>query len=103
MKDYSSASLDEVALPTVMQALSDPGRIAILQALLENGELACNEIPLKVAKATVSHHFAILREAGLLQTRTSGTKCLSSIPMDAVESHFPGLLALVKNSGMGTI
>ena len=95
MKEYSSAPLGRVSLPQVMQALSDPCRLAIVRALLEKGELACNEVPLKIAKATRSHHFTILREAGLLKTRTAGTKCLSSIRKDEVEARFPGLLDLV--------
>lgn len=99
MKDYSHPALRQVSLPTMMQALSDPCRIAIVRALLEKGELACNEVPLKVSKATRSHHFAILREAGLLRTRAEGTKCLSSIRKDEIEAQFPGLLDLVALSG----
>lgn len=99
MKEYSHPALSQVSLPAMMQALSDPCRIAIVRALLEEGELACNEVSLKVSKATRSHHFTILREAGLLRTRTEGTKCLSSIRKDEVEAQFPGLLDLVALSG----
>jgi DNA-binding transcriptional ArsR family regulator len=57
MKSYSHPVLRDVALADVMQALSDPCRIAIVRALAERGELACNEIALDVSKATRSHHF----------------------------------------------
>ena len=89
MKDYSSAALDRVSVLQVMRAPSDPCRIAIVRTILKKGELACNEVPLKIAKATRSHHFTILREAGLLSTRTAGTKCLSSIRKDEVGARFP--------------
>jgi DNA-binding transcriptional ArsR family regulator len=69
MKVYLHPSLNQVELPTVMQALSDPCRIAIIRALADGGELACNEIELDVSKATRSHHFDVLRAAGLIFTR----------------------------------
>ena len=53
MKAYTHPSLDDVSLTAVMQALSDPCRVSIVQALLaeEERELACNEISLDVAKS----------------------------------------------------
>jgi DNA-binding transcriptional ArsR family regulator len=95
MKCYSHPVLREVALADVMQALSDPCRIAILQALAERGELACNEIELDVSKATRSHHFDVLRAAGLIYTRTEGTKCMTSIRETELNKRFPGLIKLV--------
>ena len=54
----------------VMQALSDPCRVAIVQELLQarGRALACNEVRLEVSKATRSHHFEVLRAAGLIFT-----------------------------------
>ncbi|WP_269522755.1 ArsR/SmtB family transcription factor [Coraliomargarita parva] len=94
-KEYEHPPLEEVALPDLMQALSDPCRIAILRALLERQELACNELPVEVAKATLSHHMAVLRDAGLIFTRVEGTKCLNTVRADEVEARFPGILKLV--------
>ena len=90
MKCYSHPVLREVALADVMQALSDPCRIAILRALAERGE-----IELEVSKATRSHHFDVLRAAGLIYTRTEGTKCMTSIRETELNKRFPGLLKLV--------
>ena len=95
MKPYTHPDLRDVTLPMVMQALSDPCRIEILRTLMGAGELACGDIPLTVSKATVSHHFAVLREAGLILTRTEGTRCMSSIRTDEVAARFPGLLDLL--------
>jgi DNA-binding transcriptional ArsR family regulator len=95
MKSYSHPVLRDVALADVMQALSDPCRIAIVRALAERGEQACNEIELDVSKATRSHHFDVLRDAGLIYTRTEGTKCMTSIRETDLNKRFPGLLKLV--------
>jgi DNA-binding transcriptional ArsR family regulator len=95
MKVYSHPSLNRVELATVMQALSDPCRIAIVRALADGGELACNEIALDVSKATRSHHFDVLRAAGLIFTRTEGTKCMTSLRKTELDKQFPGLLKLV--------
>lgn len=99
MKAYSHPQIEDVSLTTVMQALSDPCRVAILHALLEGEELACNEVRLEVSKATRSHHFTILREAGLINTRTEGTRCMTSVRKEEIEARFPGLLDLVVQHG----
>lgn len=80
-----------------MQALSDPCRIAIVRELLsaKGRALACNEVPLDVSKATRSHHFEVLREAGLIRTKVEGTKCMTSLRRAELNKHFPGLLKLI--------
>ena len=95
MKPYTHPALGDVTLPAVMQALSDPCRIEILRSLLDAGELACGDIHLDISKATVSHHFAVLREAGLVLTRTEGTRCLNTVREEELEKRVPGLLSLV--------
>ena len=97
MKPYTHPDLRHVTLPAVMQALSDPCRIEILRSLMESGELACGDIPLTVSKATVSHHFSVLREAGLVLTRTEGTRCMTSVRRAELDKRFPGLLDLLLN------
>lgn len=97
-KSYDHPELEDVTLPMVMQALSDPCRIEILRALMGAGELACGDIPLKQSKATVSHHFAVLRDAGLILTRNEGTRCLNMVREEELEQRFPGLLGLVSAS-----
>jgi len=96
MKVYEHPEVDSIALPVVMQALSDPCRIAIVRELLGQGRaLACNEVPLEISKATRSHHFEVLRNAGLIRTEVEGTKCMTSLRESEVEARFPGLLGLI--------
>ena len=98
-KTYQQPNLEEVTLSTAMQALADPCRLAIVRTMLDQPEheFACNEFDLDLSKATISHHFEVLRDAGLIQTRVDGRKCLSSLRRESLEARFPGLLELVTN------
>ena len=101
MKAYSHPAMSDVSLDKVMQALSDPCRLAIVRELLgaKGRALACNEVRLDVCKATRSHHFEVLRAAGLIFTETEGTKCMTSIRRKELNRRFPGLLKLILASG----
>jgi DNA-binding transcriptional ArsR family regulator len=97
MKVYDHPPMQKVTLPLVMQALSDPCRLAIVQELLrtKGRALACNEVPLEISKATRSHHFDVLRAAGLIRTESEGTKCMTSLRREDLNERFPGLLKLI--------
>ncbi|WFB35428.1 helix-turn-helix domain-containing protein [Kiritimatiellota bacterium B12222] len=95
MKAYEHPEIESIPLEKAMQALSDPCRVSIVRALLASKELACNELPVGVAKATLSHHMGVLREAGLIETRVEGTKCLNCLRLETFRERFPGLIELV--------
>jgi len=87
---------DELDLVAVLDALSDPIRLQMVQRLDEaEGALACVDLGLPVSKSTGSHHFKVLREAGITYTRANGTHRLMSLRKDDLESRFPGLLTSV--------
>lgn len=100
MKKYRHPDIRKVALADVMQALSDPCRIKILRQLLSEPDRswACNEIPLRISKATRSHHFDVLRASGLIKSDVSGTTCQSSVRYAEIEKRFPGLWKLVEKA-----
>jgi predicted transcriptional regulator len=87
----------DVELHVVMQAMSDPCRLAIVRQLLQSKgrALACNEVDLDVTKATRSHHFEVLRTAGIIFTEMAGTKCMTSVRRAELNKRFPGLLKLI--------
>ena len=97
MKTYSHPAMRDVELHVVMQAMSDPCRLAIVRQLLQSKgrALACNEVELDVAKATRSHHFEVLRTAGIIFTEMDGTKCMTSVRRAEMDKRFPGLLKLI--------
>ena len=78
-----------------MNALADPVRVAILRELVARGESACGTFELGVSKATRSHHFKVLREAGITHTRAEGTHRYVTLRRDEVDVRFPGLLGAV--------
>jgi DNA-binding transcriptional ArsR family regulator len=86
---------DAMHLPSLMAALSDPVRVAIVRALAAQGEIACGTLELGVSPATRSHHFRVLREAGITLTRPSGTHRYVSLRRDELDERFPGLLDAV--------
>jgi DNA-binding transcriptional ArsR family regulator len=82
----------------VFKALSDPTRRQVLQLLRESpktaGELA-EHFP--VSKPTMSAHFAVLREAGLVQSDKHGKTIVYRLKMSVLEEallEFSKLLRL---------
>ena len=86
---------DEMTLAAVMAALSDPMRVAIVRQLAAEGERTCGTFDLGISKATRSHHFRVLREAGVTLTRPEGTHRFVSLRRDDLDVRFPGLMAAV--------
>jgi DNA-binding transcriptional ArsR family regulator len=87
--------VESLDLTAVLQALGDPVRLKIVRVLAAEGERACGTVDLGVSKATRSHHFKVLREAGMTHTRIEGTHRFVVLRRDDLETRFPGLLDAV--------
>jgi DNA-binding transcriptional ArsR family regulator len=86
----------EIELTAVLQALADPVRLQIVRELDGvDDERACGLFALSVAPSTRSHHFRVLREAGVVRTRVAGTRRLVSVRRAELDARFPGLLDAV--------
>jgi DNA-binding transcriptional ArsR family regulator len=79
-------------LHEVLAALGDPVRLDIVRQLAARGEVPCSGFNFDLAKSTLSHHFKVLREAGLVGARSEGTSLLNYLERDAIDRQFPGLL-----------
>jgi DNA-binding transcriptional ArsR family regulator len=83
----------------VFKALSDPTRRRILQLLRERpmtaGQIAGN---FECAKPTLSAHFAVLREADLVQSEKVGTSITYSLKLSVLED---ALLSFAETVGVG--
>jgi DNA-binding transcriptional ArsR family regulator len=89
-------TLEELELGAVLHALSDPVRLLIVAELARReGEYTCGSFALPVTKSTCTHHFKVLREAGLIQQRPQGTTRLNRLRREDLEVRFPGLLATI--------
>src|ERR671934_794229 len=91
---------DEIELAAVLHALSDPARLQIVAALAESDERTCGSFELPITKSTCTHHFKVLREAGVIHQRQQGTARLNTLRREDLEARFPGLLeTILHNSG----
>jgi DNA-binding transcriptional ArsR family regulator len=95
MRAISHPIREQLSLPGVLHALSDPVRLEIVRTLAEGAELACGALEAPVSKSTLSHHLKVLRDAGLTRTRAVGVHRFVSLRAGDVEARFPGLLGCV--------
>lgn len=87
---------DELKLESVLYALADPVRLEIVRRLAADCPLKCSAAaPEHLPKSTMSHHFQILREAGLVTSERRGTEVVNTLRRDEVDALFPGVLASV--------
>jgi len=80
----------------VFQALSDPTRREILR-LLRKREMAAGEIAERfpLARSTLSGHFNILKNAGLIVAEKNGTSIVYSLNLSVVEQTMSAVLELL--------
>ncbi|WAP53512.1 ArsR/SmtB family transcription factor [Streptomyces sp. S465] len=93
-------SIDELDLTTILSALADPARRAIMTVMYRGPEpFDCSASTwcanLGVTPPTISHHFRTLREAGLTRTVVDGRTRSVRVREEDVEKRFPGLLDAV--------
>ncbi|NGN67301.1 helix-turn-helix transcriptional regulator [Streptomyces sp. A7024] len=87
---------DQIQLDNLFAALGNPLRLQVVRELAaDGGERRCSSFFPEVAKSTLTHHWRVLREAGLICQRPSGRELLLSLRRDDVEARFPGLLDAV--------
>ncbi|MBI1362510.1 MAG: metalloregulator ArsR/SmtB family transcription factor [Proteobacteria bacterium] len=96
MSKFFHPRTDDLQLPSILAALGDDIRLCIVRKLAEGEALACqNCAPDGVAPSTLSYHFKILRDAGLIKTEKRGVSHYNSLRAADVEQRFPGLLHAV--------
>ncbi|WP_345750832.1 ArsR/SmtB family transcription factor [Microbacterium rhizophilus] len=89
---------DTLELGTLFAALADPHRRSIVGDLLDEPAGArrkCSSFGIGVARSTMTHHFKVLREAGLISQYDFGNRAEISLRRAEVDARFPGLLELV--------
>ncbi|MBI1205538.1 MAG: helix-turn-helix domain-containing protein [Rhodopseudomonas sp.] len=91
-------TIDEMELGEIFAALADPHRRQVVFALArepQGGERSCSSFDLPVTKATRTHHFRVLREAGLIRQRDIGNGRMNKLRREELNRRFPGLLELL--------
>jgi DNA-binding transcriptional ArsR family regulator len=98
-EEISHPARGEIELGAVLHALSDPVRLKIVRALAEAAcESTTGSFDVPVTKSTCTHHFKVLREAGVIHQRREGTTRLSTLRHEDLEARFPGLLNTILRS-----
>ncbi len=98
MVQFVHPARDDITLAGVLSALSDPMRLRIVKSLAGQKDcMSCTEAAPcpAMAKSTLSHHFRILREAGLIKTSKRGVENRNVVRADDIDARFPGLLRTI--------
>lgn len=84
------------SIQEVLAALADPVRLDMVNRLAAAGEpVACAALYDGISKSTASHHFKVLREAGITQRVTIGGQTHQELRLGDVEDVYPGVLKAI--------
>ena len=103
MKPLFHPSASDISVETILHALSDPVRVSIL-AELAYSQCAATCTALQgvinrpVPKSTLSQHFKVLREAGLIHSERKGVEVLNTSRCHEFDARFPGLITSIVRS-----
>jgi DNA-binding transcriptional ArsR family regulator len=107
-RPFLHPTLDDVTLESVLYALADPVRLSIVCKLSSgNCPMNCSSAaPTKLPKSTQSHHYQVLREAGLIRSERRGTEVVNTLRCTEIEAKFPGIIpailaAVARGDGCG--
>lgn len=83
-------------LPVVLAALQDPVRLEMVRRLHNAGEaVRCAALYDVINKSTATHHFKVLREAGVIERLTVEGQTYQRLRRYDLDRDLPGLLASV--------
>ncbi|MGC4054715.1 MAG: helix-turn-helix domain-containing protein [Paludibaculum sp.] len=103
MRPLLHPAIDEITVESILHALADPVRVAIYASLFQS-DCARNCTSLlggcgaNIPKSTLSQHFKVLREAGLIRSERRGVEMHNTTRCAEIETRFPGLLPAILNA-----
>ena|SRR5215471_11834078 len=103
MRPLFHPSIEDITVEGILHALSDPVRVAIFTAISASDcPQNCSDF-LQVSekiipKSTLSQHFKILREAGLIRGERRGVEMHNVSRCVEIDKRFPGLIAAIINA-----
>jgi DNA-binding transcriptional ArsR family regulator len=97
MRNLIHPSIEDVTVEAVLHALADPVRVTIFEQIAgSSSPQTCSDFltvcAQKVPKSTLSQHFKVLREAGLIRSERHGVEMRSTSRCPEIEQRFPGLI-----------
>jgi DNA-binding transcriptional ArsR family regulator len=105
MRPLVHPALEDISLEGLLHALADPVRFAIFaQIASQQCSASCSAfqdvLTEPIPKSTLSQHFRILREAGLIRSERRGVEVLNSSRCEEIDTRFPGLLSSIVHAYM---
>lgn len=97
MKTPAHPPVSQITVQGILHALSDPLRMAIFVGI-QNAETPCNcsaflEIDHKsIPKSTLSQHFRVLREAGLITSERKGIEIFNRSRLAEIEPQWGAMI-----------
>ena len=103
MRSLFHPSIQDVRLEAILHALSDPVRVQIFTDIAgADCAQSCSAFSSVndrvIPKSSLSQHFKVLREAGLIHSERQGVEMLNTSRCSEVEGRFPGLVAAIINA-----
>jgi DNA-binding transcriptional ArsR family regulator len=103
MRPLFHPSIQDVTVEGILHALSDPVRVAIFSDIAgSNCSQNCSNFlhvsEKTIPKSTLSQHFKILREAGLIRGERQGVEMQNTSRCQEIDQRFPGLIAGIVNA-----
>src|SRR3954466_2944204 len=100
MKPIVHPALEDITVEGILHALSDPTRVQIFAKIADSGcSTNCSTFltlgEKAVPKSTLSQHFKVLREAGLVRSERIGVEMQNRSRCAEIETRFPGLLMAI--------
>lgn len=92
-----AANAEVAPVQVVLAALADPVRLEMVRRMATAPDRTerCSALYDDIGKSTASHHFKVLREAGLTERTYVGGVLHQRLCLDEVEAALPGLLPSV--------
>ena len=92
MKTLIHPHADDISLHGVLYALGDPIRLQIVRCLAQTDTACCGSLTNNLPKSTLTRHFRVLRENGVIAQETRGRQLLNTLRRADLEARFPHLL-----------
>lgn len=99
MRPLIHPAIEEVPVEAILHALSDPVRVAIYADIVKGCNQNCSTFltvgDREIPKSTLSQHFKILREAGLIRSDRKGVEMFNTSRCEEVDRYYPGLISTI--------
>ena len=91
---------EDITVEGILHALSDPVRVAIFANIADSdASKTCTAFSVvgerEIPKSTLSQHFKILRESGLIRSERQGVEMRNTSRCVEVDKRFPGLIKAI--------